>query len=485
LCGALMGFTHIPFSVSVLTALPLAGLLYLSAREATPKLAARVAFWGWLAFWAVHLFWLPQSFADLFGTRGGWVASLAVWILMPLVWIIEAGFNALLTWVAHRVTKTPVGFLGFMAGGLVLLEWARGLGPLAFPWGNFGYALIGSPLAQISGLGGVFLGSLLVTVLASSLAALAWFEWRWMVVSGVLVIAALGYGLTRPAPPVATKTAWLAQGNIDPLGNFLGTAQPLQVFTRLVKRAPRDALVILPEAALDLSIVAKLETFPRPASLRLPAVPRLISGVADGRQGLRLNAVAAVSNSSLLGTTDKTHLVPFGEYFPLRREAGFIYDFVFRAMGIGSIGSSEPSRQQRVLQLSGERFGAFVCYDSIFPSLPRSLVTRGAQVLVETTNDGWFGGGSGNAQHFLMDQLRAIETGRYLLRVANTGITAGIDPSGRVLGRLPQNVEAGLLAQYAPIDTITPYVLLGDWVLWLAAVLTLISTIATRAAMRW
>jgi apolipoprotein N-acyltransferase len=486
LCGALMGFTHIPFALSVLTALPLAGLLYLSAREATPRLAARVAFWGWLAFWGVHLFWLPQSFSDLFRTEGGWGASLAVWVLMPLVWIIEAGFNALLTWVAHRVTKTPIGFLGFMAGGLVLLEWARGLGPLAFPWGNFGYALIGSPLAQISSLGGVLLGSLLITLLASSLAALAWFEWRWPIASGVLVIAALGYGLTRPAPPIATKNAWLAQGNIDVLRRFRGTNKSdLQIYSGLVKKAPRDALIVLPEAALDLGVVAQLEAFPLPAARRLPSVPRLISGVADGRQGARLNAVAAVSNSALLGTTNKTHLVPFGEYYPLRREASFVYDFVFRAMGLGSIGSSEPSREQRVLPLSGERFGAFVCYDSIFASLPRSLVTRGAQVLVETTNDGWFGGGSGNAQHFAMDQIRAIETGRYLLRVANTGITAGIDPQGRVLGRLPQNVEAGLLTRYAAIDAITPYVLLGDWVLWLAFALSAFSTVSTRENVRW
>ena len=486
LCGALMGFTHIPFALSVLTAFPLAGLLYLSARETTPRLAARVAFWGWLAFWAVHLFWLPQSFSDLFRTEGGWVASLAVWILMPLVWIIEAGFNAGLTWVAHRVTKTPVGFLGCMAGGIVLLEWARGLGPLAFPWGNFGYALIGSPLAQLSSLGGVFLGSLLVTIIAASLAALGWFEWRWLIVSGILVVGALGYGLTRPAPPVATKTAWLAQGNIDVLRRFRGTNQSdLQIYTGIIKKAPKDALIVLPEAALDLGVVAKLEAFPLPAALRLPSVQRIISGVADGRQGARLNAVAAVSNSSLLGTTNKTHLVPFGEYYPLRREASFIYDSVFRAMGLGSIGSSEPSREQRVLELDSERFGAFVCYDSIFQSLPRGLVARGAQVLVETTNDGWFGGGSGNAQHFAMDQIRAIETGRYLLRVANTGITAGIDPSGRVLARLPQNVEAGLLTRYTPIDAITPYVLLGDWVLWLALVLSLFSTVSARAGVRW
>ena len=149
--GLLMGLTHIPFGASFLVVIPLAGLLFASAREATPRLAARAAFFGWLSFWAIHLFWLPQSFAPNFG--------IAVWFLMPFVWVIEAGFNAGLTWVAYRVTGKPLPFLGMMVGALVLLEWARGLGPLAFPWGNFGYALIGTPLAQVASLGGVYLAA--------------------------------------------------------------------------------------------------------------------------------------------------------------------------------------------------------------------------------------------------------------------------------------------------------------------------------------
>jgi apolipoprotein N-acyltransferase len=480
LCGLLMGFAHIPFSLSALVALPLAGLLYLSAREGTPRLAARVAFWGWLGFWSVHLFWLPQSFAPSFGP--------AVWFLMPLVWIIEAGFNALLTWIAYRVTNTPVGFLGAMAGGLVILEWTRGLGPLAFPWGNFGYALVGTPLAQISSLGGVYLGSLLLTLLAASLAGLAWFQWRWLLVTGLLALSGLAYGLLRPAPPPPTQQAWLLQGNIDPFKKFVGT-DDLSVYRSLLKGVPKTAVVVLPEAALDLPAVAKIPQFtggqPLPANQRLPDLPKLLAGVSDYRQGARLNSVAAISNSRLLEKTDKTHLVPFGEYSILRRELSLVYELVYRAMNLPNLGNADPSREQRVLELGGERFGAFVCYDSIFPDLPRSLVQRGAQVLVEPTNDGWFGGGRGNEQHFAMDRLRAIETGRYLLRVANTGITAGVDPLGRVLNHLPQNRLGALLTRYAPLEGWTPYVRLGDWPLWLAALVALGFTLTSRNTTRW
>ena len=472
-----MGLMHVPFGASFLTVIPLAGLLYSSAREATPRFAARAAFIGWLAFWAVHLFWLPQSFAPSFG--------IAVWFLMPFVWIIEAGFNAALTWVVYRVTGQPLPFLAMMVGALVLLEWARGLGPLAFPWGNFGYALIGTPLAQVASLGGVYLSSLIVLICAASIAAVLFYEWRWLPVAGIIVASSLAYGLTRPAPPAPTRLAWLMQGNIDSFRRFAGTSQSdLEIFTGLLKGAPRDAVVVLPEAALNINVVANLEP-PLPAALRFPSVPKLLAGVSDSRQGARLNAVAAVTNSRLLGTTDKTFLVPFGEYFPLRREAGAIYDFVFRILNLGSLQSADLSRQQRILELGGEKFGAFVCYDSIFPSLPRSLVSRGAQVLVEPTNDGWFGGGAGNFQHFAMDRMRAIETGRYLLRVANTGITASIDPSGRVLEQLPLNVERALLARYALLSTITPYVLLGDWALWLAGAICIAAMLLARSRANW
>lgn len=474
--GLLMGFMHIPFGASFLVVIPLSGLLFASAREATPRLAARAAFFGWLAFWAVHLFWLPQSFAPNFG--------IAVWFLMPFVWVIEAGFNAALTWVVYRATGRPLPFLGAMAGALVLLEWMRGLGPLAFPWGNFGYTLIGTPLAQVASLGGVYLGSLIVLMCASSIAAVFFYEWRWLPVAGMIIIASLIYGLTRPAPPIPTRQAWLMQGNIDPFKNFIGETRSLEIFTGLLKGAPKDAVVVLPEAALNIAVVASLEP-PLPPALRLPSVPKLLAGVSDSRQGARLNAVASVTNSRLLATTNKTFLVPFGEYQPLRREASAVYDFVFRIFNLPNLQSADPGNQQRILELGGERFGAFVCYDSIFPSLPRSLVLRGAQVLVEPTNDGWFGGGAGNYQHFAMDKMRAIETGRYLLRVANTGITASIDPNGRVLEELPLNVSRALLARYAPLETITPYVLLGDWALWLAAVIVIAAMLLARSRTNW
>ncbi len=475
--GLLTGFAHVPFALPALIVVPLAGLLWVSAREATPRLAARAAFVGWLGFWAVHLFWLPQSFAPSFGP--------AVWALMPLVWVIEAGFNAVLVYVLRLWCVRPLPFLAALTGGLVLLEWARSLGPLAFPWGNFGYALVGTPLAQVASLGGVYLGSVLVIFAAASVVAVAFYEWRWLVIAAVLVGSSFAYALTRPEPPVPNRQAWLLQGNIDPFKNFLGEAASLAVYQRLLAGAPRDAVVVLPEAALNLAVVADIAGAAVPPASQFSTVPRLIAGVADTRQGARLNAVAAITNRRLLETTDKTFLVPFGEYFPLLNEAAPVYRFVFGLLGLPMLESANPSREQNLLVLGGVRYGAFVCYDSIFPSLPRTLVNKGAQVLVEPTNDGWFGGGAGNEQHFAMDRLRAIETGRYLLRVANTGITAGVDPLGRVLEHLPQNVQGALLTRYATSDTRTPYVVLGDWVLIFALGMTAVAVVIGQRTTHW
>ena len=94
-------------------------------------------------------------------------------------------------------------------------------------------------------------------------------------------------------------------------------------------------------------------------------------------------------------------------------------------------------------------------------------------MLAEPTNDAWFGGGSGNVQHFQMDRIRAIETDRYLLRTANTGITAIIDSRGRVLARLPQNQPGALPGNFAPLETMTPYVRLGDWAVFAAMLIAL------------
>jgi apolipoprotein N-acyltransferase len=456
-----MGLLHLPFAVAWLAVLPLAGLLYLVAREPSAKSAFRVGFFGWLGFWSVHLFWLPQSFSASFG----WF----VWFLMPLLWLIEALFNASMVWLAHRLTKTKLGTLWTTAMFTGLLEYIRAsMGALAFPWGNVGYTLIDTPVSQLASLGGVYGLSLLWLCLAVGIAALGFFEWRILPPVLALVLLGVVYGATRPPVAAPTRPALLVQGNIDPFGRLARPSgkSDLEIFVDLSKPKDKNTVIVYPEAALRLEQVAKPEggsgLFSEAAPV--PKLGRLIAGVADFRQGSRLNSVAAIKNGVLKGTSTKQHLVPFGEFFPLRREFAFVYNPIFALLGLGEgFGGLNLQYATKTLQLDGERFGTYVCYDSVFPDVSRARVLDGAQVLVNVSNDGWFGRTWGIEQHFLMGRMRAIETGRYVLRVGNTGITAVIDSHGRVLQRAPIQQSLALKGQYGLENGQTLYVRFGDW----------------------
>lgn len=502
--GALVGVTNIPFGASWLSVLPLALVMYLIAREPTPRLAFRTAFVAGLPWWTIHLFWLPQAFASFLNPQ-------VVWVVIPLLWPAEAFVGASVAYFAHWVGRRPVPTLGALVCGWLLLEYWRAWygSQIAFPWGMFGYTVLDTPLAQTASLGGLWLVSLLVMGLAASLAAIAWGDARPLAVMLALWVAGFAYGLTRAAPPTPTQTALLVQGNIDPLRRFRnGTQGDLEVYEGLSQSAPPGALVVWPEAAVSLEDALRAR------------VPRLVTGVytinastleranlivalqganSGALQGLnpgmpqnplqnllagRVNPppleqragvqpIDAPTQNIELGRSSKVRFVPFGEIFPLRDALDVIYAPIFRGLGLGgSFGRGDPARLgQRVLATGADRVGGYVCYDSGFPEVTRNLVLLGANVLSESTNDGWFGGGTGNLQHFLIDRMRAIETDRFVLRAANTGVTALVDPRGRVVARLPLNQPGALRVQYASLETVTPYVRFGDWAVLLAVLL--------------
>jgi apolipoprotein N-acyltransferase len=348
--------------------------------------------------------------------------------------------------------------------------------------------LINTPLAQLAGLGGVYFLSLLMWLVAVGIAALGFFEWR--ILPPVLGLLLLGvvYGITRPEVSKPTRSALLVQGNIDPFGRLARPSgkSDLEIFVDLSTPKDKNAVIIYPEAALRLEQLANvgsgltgLDFSGKP--IQVPKFKRLISGVADFRQGDRLNSVAAIQNGRLLGTSTKQHLVPFGEFFIFRRELAFIYNPIFGLLGLGeSFGGLNLRYETRTLQLDFERFGTYVCYDSVFPDVSRARVLDGAQVLVNVSNDGWFGRTWGIEQHFLMGRMRAIETGRSVLRVGNTGITAVIDARGQVKQRAPIQQSLALEVRYGLESGQTPYVRFGDWAVGLALLLLGIAVGSSR-----
>ncbi|MER3536513.1 MAG: apolipoprotein N-acyltransferase [Thermus sp.] len=384
----------------------------------------RAGFLAGLGVWTLHLAWLPQSFGALFGPWG-------VVPFIPLILLKALSFGLL-----FALTPTPLA----RVGGWVVLEWLSGQGELAFPWGFLGYALLEAPGRVLAAWGGVHLLSLLVLLFAWALA-----QPRLRLLA--LSLWALLWLFPLPKAP-ADRVALLVQGKINPLEKALG-ARAEEVYLRLLREGlkahPEAQVVVFPETALS-------------------ALPPELSQALGGRplvSGLNLfgpNRLILYAKGRILATYDKVKLVPFGERFPFREVLGGVYGFFFRAFGFGELLDRTPG--ERVLPLGP--FGGMICYESAFPEVARRLALEGARVLVLATNDAWFGPSLGGLQHFALGRMRAVETGRWLLRAGNDGVTASIDPYGRVVARLPAHTEGYLAAPFAFRAGQTPYLLLGD-----------------------
>jgi len=167
-----------------------------------------------------------------------------------------------------------------------------------------------------------------------------------------------------------------------------------------------------------------------------------------------------------VGRYDKVHLVPFGEYLP------FPQLFAFAGGLTKEVGEFERGASRTPLDAGGQRLGMFICYESIFPDEVRQGPLQGAQVLLNISNDGWYGDSGAWKQHLQQTQMRAIENGRWLLAGTNTGMTASVDPDGRIVAATPRKVRTALAAPYALISGTTFYTRHGDWFAYLCAIIS-------------
>jgi apolipoprotein N-acyltransferase len=180
------------------------------------------------------------------------------------------------------------------------------------------------------------------------------------------------------------------------------------------------------------------------------------------------NSAALVSpDGTFVARYDKVHLVPFGEYLPFKDWLGF-------AGGLTKeVGDFSRGQSRVPLQAGDEKLGIFICYESIFPDEVRQFAKNGAQVFVNISNDGWYGDSGAYAQHLKQARMRAVENARWLLRTTNTGVTAAIDPDGRVEQTVPRKIRTVLQASYALNDATTFYTRHGDWLAYLCAIISI------------
>jgi len=205
-------------------------------------------------------------------------------------------------------------------------------------------------------------------------------------------------------------------------------------------------------------------------------VPFLMAGVAFSGESPLNSAFLFDAEGSVTGRYDKIRLVPFGEYIPPA------FGWVNRITG--EAGDFQPGSRVVVMQVDGHGLGAFICYESAFPDLVRQFTKQGAQVLVNLSNDGYFGDSAAREQHLELVRMRAAENRRWILRATNDGITAMIDPAGRRTETLPSFVQTAALMSFNYSDELTPYVRYGDWFAWACLGISLASCAVLRARRR-
>lgn len=523
ICGALLTFALPPIGWWPL-AFAVLPLFALVGRAASGRRAFRLGAAFAVPFFALYILWLPRSFAQLFGP--------SFWLVFPFLLAILATFWGLTTWASWRLAGgrrgAPAGrrVLAVVPVAWVLVEWARTQGYFAFPWGTLGYVWLDTPVAQLADVVGVYGLSLLVTVPAAlaavpfvpaagrrgapvpsvppagrlgasvpsaSMRAFLAPAAAALLVSGAFVLG----GVRGPATPLADAPepplrALLVQGNVDPFARAVNAAAELRTHLELTEAgaqaagpAPLD-LVVWPEGAVLGYALDGADAAPLRATVTASAsgAAFLVGGRAYQGTG-STNAVFSLAGDALVDRYDKVHLVPFGERWPLIEQAEGLYRAVFGLFGLPLLASTTPGASTHAVDTTLGRVAAFICYESVFPQVQRAMVADGAQVLVLPTNDAWFGQGNGARQHFDMGRLRAIETRRWLLRAGNDGVTAAVDPYGRVTAELPRATADTLLAGFALRDERTPWVRFGAWtplllVVWLAVAVAVVRRMAGR-----
>ena len=358
-----------------------------------------------------------------------------------------------------------------------------------FPWNLLGISQVDNiPLARIAGATGIY-GLAFEIMLVNTALAAAFLVPRGrrkallMVALGAAVVLQAGRLVTLPSLP-ADKTALLLQANVPILEGTDWTKDYFETTLQSLTELSVEPANAQPPRHFDLIVWPESPApfYTGDAAFRDPVsnvARQNQSWVIAGSIGVR-NAMEApgqptqVFNSAALvgpsgewvGRYDKVHLVPFGEYVPFPRLFAFASGLTNAVGDFGRGASREP------LPADGTKVGVFICYESIFPDEVRQFVANGAQVLVNISNDGWYGDSGAYAQHLNQTRMRAIENNRWLLSDTNTGVTASIDPYGRIVARAERKVRTVLVAPYALTSVTTFYTRYGDWFAWLCAIIS-------------
>jgi apolipoprotein N-acyltransferase len=457
--GALLPLAFAPFGWAYLAILSLL-LLFRSWLDATPARAFLRGYLFGLGQYGFGVSWIYVSLHDYGGADGVTATGLTALFVMFL-----ALYPALAGFLARRFSPSAspaVSLLLVFPSIWVLVEWFRGWFLSGFPWLQVGYSHITTPLGAIGPLAGVYGVSLAVAAL-SGLFLYAFYGRRYRAILAMVGIFAVCAGLGRiqwTQPAGAPFKASLLQGNVPQNVKWQPEFQQatLDLYTEMTRKHWDSRLIIWPETAVPAFYHQVKDTYF--AKLQGEAEQN-DSDLLIGIPVLELptdnyyNALVGLGSHS--GAYFKRHLVPFGEFLPLRPVLGFVLDL----LEIPLSDFSRGAEGQEPLVAAGYPLAATICYEDIFGQESLTDLPRAAY-LVNVTNDAWFGDSIAPHQHLQMAQMRARETGRYMLRATNTGVTAVISPDGTIVKQAPLFQKAAITAEIVPMQGATGYVRFGD-----------------------
>jgi len=472
---ALLAGLALPFSFAPFKFYPLALIAPISLFgtwfNASP---ARACWRGWLfgmGMFGIGVSWIHESFQ--FSHIGLPVAIVLTVLLIAFLAVFPAVLGLLTT--RSFIRSDRVRFLLVLPAAWTLTEWIRGWFLTGFTWLQVGYSQVDSPLSGLVPIVGVY-GVSWVSILSAGVVFLALREgrlpWLWYLPAVVAIWVGAGF---------MTKIHWtegsgakvrvaLVQGNVPQDIKWLPEQRQPTVdrYLSLTRQHWEADLIVWPEAALP----GTYNTFEAVlGALALEAESNetdLLIGIPTRRSGDRyFNSVVAPGRTPAF--YHKRHLVPFGEYLPV----SVLLQPVVDLLGIPVANFEPGEKQQLLLNAAGEKLGVSICYEAAFGAEIIKALPE-ARLLVNVSNDAWFGDSIAPHQHLEMARYRALEVGRYLVRATNTGISAIIGPKGNLEMQAPQFETAVIVGDVMPMIGGTPYIYVGDTPVIVSAIFALV-----------
>lgn len=455
-------------------------LLY-AVRGKTGKQAFALGYICGLVHSLTCLFWVHHAIYHY----GGFSLPVSLLILL-LLCSIMAVYPALFAFLAQKFDHLPLLYVFGLPFAWVTLEWARAYAISGFPWANLGYTQTPlNPLIQVADITGVYGLSWLVvlgnTVIFGFFRSFC--RRSGPAVLTVCVVCALLYGFWRSEEIRTLQNRTVAmnvgviQANVaqnekwDPELETETINRYADLSIECAKGVPAPDMLVWPESAMPFFYGPDEDLSPRVDSVvRQTGKPLLFGSIGvtlvNGKPRLLNRAYLLNKGAALAGSYAKQHLVPFGEYVPWSNVLFFVHHIA--AGFVDFVPGTDPGP----LLFEGPPLGVLVCYEAIFPQIARETVSRGAQVLINITNDAWYGDTGGPYQHLEISRWRAIEFRVPLVRAANTGISAVFDAAGQECARLALNTRGFLTCGIHPMSYLSFYAKYGDVFAWFSVFVT-------------